>query len=125
MNLTLRARLAAFAVGVAILGACSDQVGPLAPDGGPSLARKALSAGSPTTGSSTSDPNVVAVTSLTRNDPLDTDVMAEMVATPDSGGMLQIPEAGLIVYVPPGAVDRPTTITARALAGSSVAYEFG
>jgi hypothetical protein len=40
------------------------------------------------------------------------------------GGTLAIPSAGLTVIVPPFAVLSPTTITATALAGSSVAYEF-
>jgi hypothetical protein len=40
------------------------------------------------------------------------------------GGTLTIPTAGLTIIVPPLAVFSPTTITATALAGSSVAYEF-
>jgi hypothetical protein len=40
------------------------------------------------------------------------------------GGSISIPNAGLTIVVPPLAVLSPTTITATALAGSSVAYEF-
>lgn len=40
------------------------------------------------------------------------------------GGTLTIPNAGLTIIVPPLAVLSPTTITATALAGSNVAYEF-
>ena len=41
------------------------------------------------------------------------------------GGTLAIPEAGVSIYFPPGAVLRSTTITMTAPAGSAVAYEFG
>lgn len=40
------------------------------------------------------------------------------------GGTIAIPQAGLSVYVPVGAVLRTTTITVTAPAGSAVAYEF-
>lgn len=40
------------------------------------------------------------------------------------GGRLSLPNAGLTVVVPPLAVVTPVTITATALAGSDVAYEF-
>lgn len=40
------------------------------------------------------------------------------------GGTLSLPDAGLTVVVPPGAVLSPTTISVTALAGSNVAYEF-
>lgn len=41
------------------------------------------------------------------------------------GGTLSLPEAGLTLVVPPGAVRSPTTFTATALAGGAVAYDFG
>ncbi|HEU4564576.1 MAG TPA: hypothetical protein VFS05_08005 [Gemmatimonadaceae bacterium] len=40
------------------------------------------------------------------------------------GGIISIPEAGLRVVVPPLAVRQPLTITATAVAGRLVAYEF-
>jgi hypothetical protein len=40
------------------------------------------------------------------------------------GGTLSLPNAGLTVVVPPLALLSPTTITATALAGSDIAYEF-
>jgi hypothetical protein len=40
------------------------------------------------------------------------------------GGVLQLPGAGLRIVIPAGAVNRTTTITATAVAGSAVAYEF-
>jgi hypothetical protein len=41
------------------------------------------------------------------------------------GGTLSVPEAGLTVTVPAGAVSYPTAFTVTALAGRPVAYEFG
>lgn len=41
------------------------------------------------------------------------------------GGTLAIPEAGLKVYVPQGAVSSSTTFTVTAPAGRAIAYEFG
>jgi len=41
------------------------------------------------------------------------------------GGVISIPEAGLEVIVPPGAVLSHTTFTVTAPAGYAVAYEFG
>ena len=41
------------------------------------------------------------------------------------GGQISIPSAGVTLTVPSGAVDYPTVFTMTALAGRSVAYEFG
>ncbi|MFL5382991.1 MAG: hypothetical protein ACJ8GN_10790 [Longimicrobiaceae bacterium] len=41
-----------------------------------------------------------------------------------AGGTLRIPEAGLTVTFPAGAVPAPVTVRATALAGSNVAYRF-
>ena len=41
------------------------------------------------------------------------------------GGTLAIPEAGVSIYFPPGAMLSSTRITMSAPAGSAVAYEFG
>ena len=41
------------------------------------------------------------------------------------GGVVAIPDAGLTVRFPAGAVAAPTPITVTALAGRNVAYEFG
>ena len=41
------------------------------------------------------------------------------------GGWFSIPEAGLYIYVPQGAVSAPLTISAKALTGDLMAYEFG
>jgi hypothetical protein len=41
------------------------------------------------------------------------------------GGTISVPDAGLTVSVPAGAVSYPTNFTVTALAGRPVAYEFG
>jgi hypothetical protein len=41
-----------------------------------------------------------------------------------AGGVLSIPEAGVTVLVPPGALDATTTITMTARKGTLVAYDF-
>jgi len=41
-----------------------------------------------------------------------------------AGGTIRIPEAGLTVTFPAGAVSAPVTVRATALAGSNVAYRF-
>lgn len=61
---------------------------------------------------------------LVRNAPLADDITASQNIGP-AGGELEIPGAGLRVTVPAGALSRTTTITATALAGDMVAYEFG
>lgn len=43
----------------------------------------------------------------------------------ERGGSLFLPAGGLLVVVPPGALSGPTTLTATALKGELVAYEFG
>lgn len=40
------------------------------------------------------------------------------------GGMITLPAAGLVMVVPPGALSRPTAITATAPAGGLVGYHF-
>lgn len=40
------------------------------------------------------------------------------------GGALEIPQTGLVLTVPAGAVSQPTRFSVRALPGSIVAYEF-
>ena len=42
-----------------------------------------------------------------------------------NGGWYTIPEAGLYIFVPANAVSEPMTISAKALTGDLMAYEFG
>jgi hypothetical protein len=50
-------------------------------------------------------------------------VSASATITPE-GGVLELPEAGLFLYFPPGALSRTTVVTARALRGKRVVYDF-
>ena len=62
-------------------------------------------------------------TALERSKALPSDITVRAVID-GRGGTLAIPEAGLRVVVPAGAVSVPTTFTATAIAGRAVAYEF-
>ena len=66
---------------------------------------------------------LVPVRGLTRNTPLGQDLSVTAVIG-KTGGTITIPEAGLTLVVPPGAVSSDTKFTATALAGRLVAYEF-
>jgi hypothetical protein len=58
-----------------------------------------------------------------RSSSLEADVSVTGTITP-SGGVLALPEAGLLLYVPEGAVAEPVEITATALQGNRVVYDF-
>jgi hypothetical protein len=60
---------------------------------------------------------------LLRQQPLRGDVSAS-VTVGVLGGVLDVPGTGLHLVIPPGAVGQQTTITATAVAGRLVAYEF-
>ena len=118
---TARRALRAFAPSLALAAAgltvaCAD--GPTAPGGSP--ARDAF----PAAGQTTTGSGLVSVTTLERTTPLAAPITRSVTLTA-SGGTLQIPEAGLLVTIPRGAVgDSTVTITATALPGRAVAYEF-
>jgi hypothetical protein len=61
---------------------------------------------------------------LQRATPLPSSITATKVIGRD-GGTLSLPDAGLTINVPAGAVSYPTTFSVTALAGRPVAYEFG
>jgi hypothetical protein len=63
------------------------------------------------------------VRGVTRSTALAKDISVSAVIG-KNGGTLSIPDAGLTLVVPPGAVKSNTTFTATALAGRLVAYEF-
>jgi hypothetical protein len=50
--------------------------------------------------------------------------IATSAAIGPAGGVLAVPEAGLLVYFPPGALVQSTLITATAFKGKNVAYDF-
>ena len=62
-------------------------------------------------------------TVLRRSTPLNGDVTARAIIGSE-GGVIAIPEAGLRVVVPQGAVTAPVAFTATAVHGRAVAYEF-
>lgn len=65
----------------------------------------------------------ITIIPLQRTAPLATDeVVQKRIGV--LGGTLVLPNSGLTVVVPALAVTSPVTITARAFAGSNVAYEF-
>ena len=61
---------------------------------------------------------------LQRATPLPSNITATKVIGRE-GGTLSLPDAGLTINVPAGAVYYPTTFSVTALAGRPVAYEFG
>ena len=66
----------------------------------------------------------VVLDAITRYEPLAEDVTVSATIGKE-GGTLTIPEAGLTVEVPPGAVGKPVLFTATARKGAIVAYDFG
>jgi len=66
---------------------------------------------------------LLPVRGVTRSTPLANDLSVSAVIGA-KGGTITIPEAGLTLVVPPGAVKNDTKFTATALAGRLVAYEF-
>lgn len=66
---------------------------------------------------------LLPVRGVTRAMPLAKDIAVSTVIG-SKGGTLTIPEAGLTLVVPAGAVSSDVTFTATALAGKLVAYDF-
>ena len=69
-------------------------------------------------------PQAQQVNVVRRNTPLEASIKRS-ASIGILGGVISIPEAGLLVIVPPGAVLSHTTFTVTAPAGYAVAYEFG
>ena len=66
---------------------------------------------------------LLPVRGVTRASPLEKDISVSAVIG-SKGGTLSIPDAGLTLVVPAGAVNSDTKFEATALAGKLVAYEF-
>jgi hypothetical protein len=117
MSLRSLRRVAALGCIAASVAACSDMpTEPARPTAGvhPGVSAPSLEVVVPP----------VQATGLTRRTPLPQNVT--VTKTIDAhGGTIRIREAGLRVFVPPGAVSHPVQFTATALAGSLVAYDFG
>lgn len=101
------ARLAA---ALLLAGCARDAAAPVEPVGIPSKPTNALL-------------GLLPVRGVTRAAALDRDIAVSTVIG-KKGGTLSIPEAGLTLVVPAGAVSADTKFTATALAGKIVAYEF-
>jgi hypothetical protein len=104
--------------------ACAGDPTPLAPTAAPSAAVVVVSADHRSERAAAAAAPTAVQTALLREAPLAEDVTVSRAIGP-AGGTLEIPAAGLRVYVLPGALHRTTTITATALEGDMVAYEFG
>lgn len=110
-----RARTSFLAITAAVLAAACGDTGVTAPS-------RQTAASAPAQREILSAPITVKVAQ--RDAPL-----SEPVSTSATvgwwGGTMSLPAAGLTVIIPPFAVSSPITLTATAVAGSGVAYEFG
>ena len=105
--------------------ACSGERPPLAPtETQLATAMTSLDRPADRSAAAVEPPAIGEGTTLVRHAPLRTDVTVARSIGP-AGGELAIPGAGLRVVIPRGALSRTTTITATALKGDIVAYEFG
>lgn len=95
--------------------ACSDQLAPL-----DSPLTPAVEVGGPYLSLS---PAELTVQVLERSTPLAEDIVVSRVIG-STGGTILIPQAGLSLHVPAGALSQPTEISVRAHAGALVAYSF-
>ena len=106
--------LAAF-IGAASLGACGDTATTMDPIDTPEPQLGAFFSTAPAPGMSV----------MKRTVPLSHDMSDSGEFEDEDGGWLRIPEAGIEVYIPKGALTREEVdITLEALAGDNVAFEF-
>lgn len=116
-------RLGAMAVAaVAFLAACSSE-----PTTAPT-ASLAAPGGAPSADllgglAATVNKTLTLVSGLQRNTPLATSISVSQTIG-STGGTLSIPEAGVTVSVPSGALSSATVVTMTARAGSLIAYDF-
>lgn len=114
MNRSLR--LFSLLTAVVLAGsACADQTTPFE-----SISAPSVRVGGPFLSLS---PVEQTVHVLERSEPLAADLVTAKVIGA-AGGVIELPEAGLRVTVPAGALHRPTEIAVRAHAGTLVAYTF-
>ena len=116
-------RLSAMAVvSLALFAACSSEPtsGPTSPLSAPAGAPGADLLGGPT---STVNNTLTLVAGVQRNTPLAASFTVTRTIG-SSGGTIGIPEAGITVTVPEGALLSATVITMTARAGSLLAYDF-
>ena len=121
MNLRSLSRFGARLLSVFLLAGCArDAATPLEPDtntnGSSSIATEQFQQSAALLG-------LLPVRGVTRIVPLGQNISVSAVIGQD-GGTISIPDAGLTLVVPPGAVTASTKFTATALAGRLAAYEF-
>ena len=111
MSLRTLSRFGARLASVLFLAGCArDAAAPVEPAGIPDKPNAALL-------------GLLPVRAVTRAAPLASDISVSAVIG-KSGGTISIPEAGLTLVVPKGAVSSDVKFTATALAGKIVAYDF-
>jgi hypothetical protein len=116
-------RVGAFALALSLAAACSSEhTAPTTPQLAPTAASASLLG---TVGSvvGTTLPVLQLVQTLQRTTALPADVAVTQTVGA-GGGTLSIPDAGVAVTVPAGALAAPTIITMTARAGTNVAYDF-
>jgi hypothetical protein len=121
MNLRSLSRFGARLLSVFLLAGCArDAATPLEPDtntnGSSSIATEQFQQSAALLG-------LLPVRGVIRIVPLGQNISVSAVIGQD-GGTISIPDAGLTLVVPPGAVTSSTKFTATALAGRLAAYEF-
>jgi hypothetical protein len=112
----MQTRMFALLALLAVAGyGCADQTTPFEPNSAPSVR-----VGGPFLSRS---PFTQTVQVLERNEPLPQAVVASKLIGSD-GGVIELPEAGLTLRFPRGALSAATRISVSASAGSLVAYTF-
>jgi ZU5 domain len=115
MNCTIRKVAIGLVAVVAVTAGCSDGATPMEPFNSARIqipnALRSLSSAT----------EVVKV--LERTTALESDIVRSEVIG-QAGGVINLPETGLRLIVPEGAVSVPTVMSVRALAGALVAYSF-
>jgi ZU5 domain-containing protein len=119
MNLRSLSRFGARLLSVFLLAGCArDAATPLEPDTNTSntISTEQFQQSASLLG-------LLPVRGVTRVVPLQQNISVSAVID-QAGGTISIPDAGLTLVVPPGAVTSSTNFTATALAGRLAAYEF-
>jgi hypothetical protein len=118
-------RLATLLLGVAVIGGCSaDQPTAVQPtQAAPQTGAQIAAQAAPQADLLGTLASLLAVPGLQRTTPLAAPITVVQTIG-GAGGTLSIPQAGVTVVVPAGALAAPTTITMTARAGTLVAYDF-